>query len=148
MVVPSAYPASPCLEVLELCLCILDEQHVKSTMNVAKNNRIIAARIVHIPIEKTAWLPDPSLLTWSLIMPNRTKSHAMTTIVMIHVTAATIDAINAPMTPAPRARRNAMNARPQAMGWRIMTRVRAFDVSVDAALKVVWSICDMIAAGL
>jgi hypothetical protein len=42
--------------------------------------------------------------------------------------------------PEPRARRKAMNARPVAMGWRIMTRVSAFEVSVEALLKVVPSI--------
>jgi hypothetical protein len=34
------------------------------------------------------------------------------------------------------------------MGWRIMTRVRALEVSIEAVVKVVWSIPSMMTAGL
>ena len=82
------------------------------------------------------------------MMPNATKSVAMTTIVMMKVRVATMAARRAPKNPEPRARRKAMNARPVAMGWRIMTRVRAFAVSADAVEKVVPSTWAMIKAGL
>ena len=68
------------------------------------------------------------------MMPNATKSVAITMIVMMKVIAETNDANNAPKTPAPSARRKAMKANPHAIGWRIMTRVRALDVSIDAWL--------------
>lgn len=74
------------------------------------------------------------------MMPNATKSVAITMMVMTKVTPATSAARSAPKKPEPRARRKAMNARPVAMGWRIMTRVSAFEVSVEALLKVVPSI--------
>ena len=54
----------------------------------------------------------------------------------------------APQKPEPIARRKAMNARPVAMGWRIMTRVRALEVSIEAVVKVVWSMPSMMTAGL
>ena len=80
--------------------------------------------------------------------PKATKSVAMTTIVIIQATAATSDAKSAPMTPEPRARRKAMNARANATGCKIMTRVSASDVFSDAVLKSVLSISAMICAGL
>ncbi len=81
------------------------------------------------------------------MMPAQTKSVAMTTIVTMKVTPATIDASSEPRKPEPRASKKAMNARPQAIGCRIMTRVRASAVSPDAALKPVPSIWAMMAAG-
>jgi len=74
------------------------------------------------------------------MIPKSTKSVTRTTRVIIHVIAATTAAMIAPQKPAPSARRKAMNARPQAIGCRIMTRVSAFEVSVDAVLNVVRSI--------
>lgn len=79
--------------------------------------------------------------------PNIAKSIAMTTKVTTHARNAKILAKTAPMTPAPRARRNAMKARPQAMGWRIMTFVRALALSEAAVLKEVPSALDMTLAG-
>jgi len=81
-------------------------------------------------------------------MPKRTKSVTMTTNVTSHVRAATMEANKAPQTPAPRARRKAMNASPQATGCRIITRVRAFVVSVLAVLKLVLSMVDITSTGL
>jgi len=128
----------------------LAEKQEKKTMIVPKKREIIAARIVHMPTAYFAWLPLLSrwLLIWFLMIANRTKSVAITTTVMIHVTAANRDASKDPQTPAPSARRKAINAKPQAMGWRIMTRVRALVVSIDALLKSVLSILSMMTAGL
>lgn len=67
---------------------------------------------------------------------------------MSQVTEETIAAKMAPQNPAPRARRKEMNARPQATGCRIMTRVRALVVSVEAVEKDVLSMADMTLAGL
>lgn len=44
-----------------------------------------------------------------------------------------------PKTPAPHARRKAMNEMPVAIGWRIITRVRPFTVARDASEKDVCS---------
>jgi len=82
------------------------------------------------------------------MMPKATKSVAMTMMVIIHEMAATAAAKLAPQKPEPIARRKAMNARPVAMGWRIMTRVRALEVSIEAVVKVVWSMPSMMTAGL
>jgi len=82
------------------------------------------------------------------MMPKATKSVAMTMMVIIQEMAATAAAKTAPQKPEPTARRKAMNARPVAMGWRIMTRVRALEVSIEAELKVVWSMPSMMTAGL
>jgi len=82
------------------------------------------------------------------MIPKATKSVAITTMVIIHEIAATEAAKIAPQKPEPMARRKAIKVKPQAMGWRIMTRVRAFEVSIEAVVKVVWSMASMIAAGL
>lgn len=82
------------------------------------------------------------------MMPKSTKSVTMTTSVTSHAMAATIEANTAPQMPEPSARRKAMKARPQAMGWRIMTRVRAFELSVAAVVNWVPSMVLMMAAGL
>jgi len=116
-------------------------------MIVAKNNTIMAVRSVHIANPKYAWLPVPSLLTAFLMIPKATKSVAMTTKVMMNVTAETNDARREPMKPEPIARRKAMKARPHAIGWRIMTFVRELAVSPEAVLKPVPSIWAMIDAG-
>lgn len=67
---------------------------------------------------------------------------------IINAIPDTNEANRAPKTPAPSARRKAMKERPQAMGCRIMTRVRALVVSVEAVLNVVPSIWEMMLAGL
>jgi len=107
----------------------------------------MAARIVHMPTPNEALDPVPSLLTLFLTIPKETKSVTITTRVMIHATAATTEANMAPMKPDPRARRKAMNATPQAIGWRIMTRVRPLAVSPETVEKPVPSMEDMMAAG-
>jgi len=65
----------------------------------------------------------------------------------MNATAETMDASREPTKPAPRASRNAMKARAQAMGWRIMTLVRASAVSPLAVLKPVPSIWAIMEAG-
>jgi hypothetical protein len=70
-----------------------------------------------------------------LTRPKVTKSVAITTIARMQVTEETSDARNVPNMPEPRARRNAINAKPQAIGCRIMTRVSLFVVSSEAVLK-------------
>lgn len=72
----------------------------------------------------------------------------MATTAMMNETPDTRAARKEPMIPAPSARRNAINITPHAMGWRIITRVRALVVSSLAVLKSVDSIWDMMAAGL
>lgn len=62
-------------------------------------------------------------------MLKQTKSVTRTTNVTMKVSSEVSDASRLPTTPAPSANRNAMNARPVAMGCRIMTRVRPLDVS-------------------
>ena len=81
------------------------------------------------------------------LTPNAAKSIAITTSVMIHATAAIRVPMRLPITP-PRATRPAMKARPQATGCSTNALVRASALSELARLKVVWSICSMIAAGL
>lgn len=81
------------------------------------------------------------------MMPNATKSVAMTTSVRTNVNAETREAKKEPQKPEPIAKKKAMKAKPQAMGWRIITLVRAFAVSPDAVLKPVPSIWAMIVAG-
>jgi len=119
-------------------------------MNVAKNSRIIAANNVQIATPNFACEPLLSLLplTWFLMMPKRVKSVARTTTDKAQVKAETREARSAPQMPEPRARRKAMNARPQTMGWRTITRVRALVVSVWALLKVVLSALATSRAGL
>jgi len=112
------------------------------------NNKIMAARRVQIPVLKVAVLPLPSPLTFPLMMPKRTKSVIKTTRVMSQAMSAMADAATAPQKPEPTARRKAMKLTPQAMGWRIMTRVSALEVSVDARLKSVLSMEAITAAGL
>jgi len=82
------------------------------------------------------------------MMPNKTKSVAITTMQTIHATAESRAAERAPMTPLPAARTNAMKASPHATGCRTITRVSALEVSVDAVLKSVLSMPSMISAGL
>lgn len=72
---------------------------------------------------------------------------AMTTRVTTHARKAKMLANTEPITPAPRARRKAMKARPQAIGWRTITFVRALALSAAAVLKPVPSAVDMTSAG-
>jgi hypothetical protein len=84
---------------------------------MAPNSKaIMAAKMVHMPVEKLALLPLPSLLTWRLIMPHATKSVIITTKQISHATNAVKAAKIAPQNPAPRAMRNAMKETPQAIG--------------------------------
>lgn len=129
-------------------MCFLALKHVKRTMKVAKNKRIMAARQVHMPTPQVAALPVPSALTLLRMMPNEAKSVAMTTRVMTHARALTRDARRAPQTPLPRARRKAMKERTQAIGWRIMTLVRPSAVAEPAVENPVPSTAPMMYAGL
>lgn len=62
-------------------------------------------------------------------MLKETKSVMSTTSVTMKVSSATSDASRLPTTPAPSASRNAMKARPVAIGCRIMTCVSPLAVS-------------------
>jgi len=81
-------------------------------------------------------------------MPNRAKSQAIATSVMTNVMAERKDARIEPSIPLPRQMKKAMNARPQAIGCRTMTRVRSLVESVEALEKLVLSIPEMTLAGL
>ena len=71
----------------------------------------------------------------------------MTTKEIMKVTPAMKAAKMEPHMPEPSATRKAMKARPVTIGCRIMTRVSTFVESLEAVLKVVSSIADMIAVG-
>jgi len=108
---------------------------------------MVPTSIVHMPVEKVAWLPLPSLLTWFRTMTKRAKSVAMTIKEMRKVTAAIKAAKREPHMPEPSAMRKAMKETPVTMGCRTMTRVSAFVVSLEAVLKLVSSIAAIIAVG-
>lgn len=121
---------------------------MKKTMSVPRNRQTIAAKRVHIPVWNDALLPESSSLMWFLMMPNKTKSVAMTTIVTIQATVAVTAPKIAPQNPEPAAKRKAMKARAHATGWRTITRVRAFEVLICAPLKSVLSTPSINSAGL
>lgn len=67
--------------------------------------------------------------------------------VKIQANAATAAERTDPKTPAPRARRKAMKAKPHAMGWRIMTWVRPSALLEPTVSKRLPSMVDMMAEG-
>jgi len=71
----------------------------------------------------------------------------MTISVMIQATPATMAERSEPKTPAPRARRKAMNASPHAIGCKIMTRVSPSALPEAVRSNLLPSIAAMIAAG-
>ena len=79
------------------------------------------------------------------LTPNTTKSMTMTTNVMIHASRAMSIPTMLPKKP-PNAKIAAMNANPQAIGWRMKALVRPFVLSVLARLKLVPSTWLMISA--
>ncbi len=79
--------------------------------------------------------------------PKRLKSMAMTISVRSQANPATEAPSSEPKTPAEQLRAKAMKARTQAMGWRIMARVRPWTVLAEAELKWVPSTAAMMSAG-
>lgn len=67
-------------------------------------------------------------------MPQATKSTTITTSVTSQAKKARTLAISAPMMEEPSAAKKAMNANPQATGWRTMTFVRPEAVLVEVPL--------------
>jgi len=81
-------------------------------------------------------------------MPKRVKSIAIAMSVIAKVMNVRIEARRDKMTPPGIEMRNAMNARPQAIGWRIMAPVRPLAESAAAREKPVPSIVAMMSDGL
>lgn len=96
----------------------------------------MAAKTSHIATSNLALAPvEPRWsLTWFLTMPHVTKSITITTSVTSQAKKARALATRAPMMDEPRAAKKAMNANPQATGWRTMTFVRPEAVLVDVPL--------------
>lgn len=123
------------------------EQQEKSTKKKAKNSAMVPASIVQMPVEKVAWLPLPSLLTWFLTMTKRAKSMAMTISPTRKVKEVMRAAKSAPHMPDPSATRKARKERPQTIGCKTMTRVSALLVFLEALWKLVSSMIDTTAVG-
>lgn len=79
--------------------------------------------------------------------PKRLKSIAMTISVSSQASAATKAPSSEPRTPTEQLRKKATKARKQAMGWRIMARVRPWTMLAEAVLKWVPSTAAMMSAG-
>ena len=126
---------------------LLALKQVNVTMIIAKNSRTNATHKHQIASPKYARLPDLSRLTWWRKIPNKLKSVAITIRHKIQATNAAKTPKRDPIVPAPMDTIQAMKATPQAMGCRIMARVRLSEVPASMSESWVRSVAAITCAG-
>lgn len=111
-----------------LFFSFLPAKQVKNTTHIPRKSKMKVATSSQIAPPKCAVAELSSSLTWCLTIPNRVKSVAMTITVKSKAIEAARALASDPVTPPPMLSRKAMNATPQAIGCRTITRVSASEV--------------------